>query len=65
MFAKRMVDAAGARVMNAAGSREILVSQTVGDLVAGSEVVLEDRAPPEIHLPCTVGGKVKLTPSSY
>jgi class 3 adenylate cyclase len=32
-----------ARVMAAAGSGEILVSRTVRDLVAGSDVTLEDR----------------------
>ena len=32
-----------ARVMAAAGSGEILVSRTVRDLVAGSDLVLEDR----------------------
>jgi class 3 adenylate cyclase len=34
-----------ARVLAAAGASEALVSRTVGDLVAGSDYVLEDRAP--------------------
>jgi class 3 adenylate cyclase len=33
----------GARVMDAAGPGEILVSQTVRDLIAGSDITLEDR----------------------
>lgn len=33
----------GARVAAAAGPREVLVSSTVRDLVAGSGIVFEDR----------------------
>ena len=33
----------GARIMGAAGPGEVLVSRTVRDLVAGSEITLEDR----------------------
>jgi class 3 adenylate cyclase len=38
----------GARVMAAAGGGEILVSRTVHDLVAGSDVAFEDRGPHEL-----------------
>jgi class 3 adenylate cyclase len=35
----------GARIMAAAGPGEVLVSRTVRDLVAGSDIALEDRGP--------------------
>jgi class 3 adenylate cyclase len=38
----------GARVSAAAGAREVLVSQTVKDLVAGSEIEFEDRGSHEL-----------------
>jgi len=38
----------GARVSGAAGAGEVLVSQTVKDLVAGSEIVFEDRGTHEL-----------------
>ena len=40
--------AAGARVANAAGPGEVLVSQTVKDLVAGSGIAFEDRGEHEL-----------------
>jgi len=38
----------GARVSGAAGAGEVLVSQTVKDLVAGSDIVFEDRGKREL-----------------
>jgi class 3 adenylate cyclase len=38
----------GARVASAAGPSEVLVSSTVKDLVAGSEIEFEDRGPHEL-----------------
>ena len=38
----------GARVAARAGAREVLVSRTVKDLVAGSELVFEEREPEEL-----------------
>ena len=37
-----------ARLLNAAGAREVVVSQTVKDLVAGSGIAFEDRGPAEL-----------------
>jgi class 3 adenylate cyclase len=39
----------GARAMDAAGPGEILVSQTVRDLIAGSDITLEDRDTHELE----------------
>jgi class 3 adenylate cyclase len=38
----------GARVADAAGTSEVLVSRTVADLVAGSEISLSDRGEHEL-----------------
>jgi class 3 adenylate cyclase len=38
----------GARIMDAAGAGEVLVSATVRDLVAGSEIEFEDRGAHEL-----------------
>jgi class 3 adenylate cyclase len=47
----------GARVMGAAGTGEVLVSRTVRDLVAGSDVAFEDRGS---HALKGIGGEWQL-----